>query len=120
MPTMIRLPLTGWRDKGSAPAAPVATLPSCRVLAMPLSVQLAHGLLGLGGREGGRRREVERQLVLEDLLDHQLQVRAALPLDQRPCALHQLHEAALNQGAQLETSSDLVGNCVALERFDHR
>src|SRR5205085_452623 len=66
-----------------------------------------------------RRVELVGDLALRDLLDHQFQIRAAVPLDQGPRPVHQLDDPPLNQRAQLEAAADPIDNLVALESFNH-
>src|SRR5260221_478429 len=51
---------------------------------------------------------IDRDLVLEDLLDRDLEVRHVRALDERAGPVHQLEHPLLNEGGQLEPSTDLV------------
>ena len=65
-------------------------------------------------------RPVRRDLVLEDLLDHQFKISAAVALDERASAIdNEFLQATLNQRRQLETPAQLVDNLITLQRVDH-
>src|SRR4051794_36537827 len=72
------------------------------------------------GSDEPARLVVDRDLVLEDFLDDDLEVgHVAGALDERAGAVHQLEHALLDQRRQLEPPANLVHDFVALQCFDH-
>src|SRR6188474_2866749 len=63
--------------------------------------------------------EVEHDLVLEDFLEHDLEVVLEGGFHQGTAAALQLQEALLDQGRQLEASAHLVHDLFFFELFEH-
>src|SRR5688572_11495514 len=64
--------------------------------------------------------KVRSDLLLQNFLDDDFQVGAAAPLDQGSGAIDdQFLESALNQRRQLESSTKLLNDHIALESFNH-
>ncbi|MFO0004651.1 MAG: hypothetical protein ACK559_26330, partial [bacterium] len=62
---------------------------------------------------------VDRDLLLHDLVDHDLEVGASIALDERACAVDQLGEPTLDEGGQLEAAAEALDDLIALEGIDH-
>src|SRR4029450_3167685 len=74
---------------------------------LPLLAGLWRGIAALA--------EVRRDLVLEEFLDHDFQIGAAMALDQRARPLLR----PLHQRSALEPAAELLDNRIALESFNH-
>src|SRR5438445_1759722 len=62
---------------------------------------------------------IQRDLVLENFLDHHFQIGEVVAIHERTRAVHQLEHAALDEGGQLESAADFVDDFIRLESCDH-
>src|SRR5690606_25306153 len=63
--------------------------------------------------------QLEGDLALDDFLHRDLEVRAAVALDQGAVAIHELAHTVLDQGSELEPAAEGVDHAVVFEGFDH-
>src|SRR5262245_61861616 len=79
---------------------------------LPLLAGLWRGIAALG--------EVRSDLVLQDFLDHDFQIGAAMALDQRAGPIDdEFLQPPLNERGELEPAAELLDNRIALEIFNH-
>jgi hypothetical protein len=99
-------------------AVPRGELPACAQAVAHKLLLPSLALVALAVLEGVHH--LDRDLVLHDLFNHDLQLGAAIPRHQRPSAFHQLHPATLNERAELEAAANLEDNVITLESLNHR
>jgi hypothetical protein len=63
--------------------------------------------------------DLKRDLVLHDLIDHDLKIRSAIAINERACAVDDLAEPSLDEGGQLESAAKFLDDVVALQCFNH-
>ena len=62
---------------------------------------------------------VDRNLVLEDLFDHDFKVAPPVTVDERTGPIDQFAKTTLDQGGELESTTKLVDDFIAVEGIDH-
>ena len=65
------------------------------------------------------RLPVNGDLLVHDLIDDNLEVRATITLNERTGAVNEFAEATLDQGGQLETTTKLLDDFIALQCVNH-
>ncbi len=63
--------------------------------------------------------DFERDLVLQNLFDHEFDIRSTFTIHEWSCAIDNLDKAALDERSQLEPTTELVNNFIALECVNH-
>ena len=65
------------------------------------------------------RIDFKRDLVLHDLVDHDLEVRTAIAINEGTSALDDFAKAPLDKRGQFKSSAKLFDNVIALQCFNH-